>query len=139
MSIVYILLGVITVGVIGYGVHNYLRSLTLDEREEELDKYSLHLDERANLTAANEQQAIRYRDMFQKEYEKIVSTDYYTADYIVTDADIMKYTTERSMITNAKNRLAMTIAHDIAKRFEPVESQTEEGRRKFTYKFKIVK
>ena len=48
------------------------------------------------------------------------------------------YATDKAIAANAKNRLAMTIAHDIVKKFEPEEGQTDEGRKKYTYKFKIV-
>lgn len=54
MSIVYILLGLVTIIVLGYGAKTMMRSDELDEFQEELDKYSVHLDERANKLAADE-------------------------------------------------------------------------------------
>lgn len=56
MSIVYILLGLVTIVVLGYGAKTMCRADELDEYREELDKYSVHLDERANKLAADEQQ-----------------------------------------------------------------------------------
>lgn len=56
MSIVYILLGLFTIIVLGYGAKTMMRSDELDEYQEELDKYSVHLDERANKLTAEEKQ-----------------------------------------------------------------------------------
>ena len=54
MTIIYILLGLVTIIVLGYGAKTMMRSDELDEFQEELDKYSVHLDERANKLAADE-------------------------------------------------------------------------------------
>ena len=42
------------------------------------------------------------------------------------------------MAAHAKKHLAQTITNDIIKDFKLAESKTEDGRRKFTYRFKIV-
>ena len=112
-----IICGVLVVAAIAAVLWALARQSSLDEREAELDKYSLHLDERANLLAASEQAADRMTDELRAE---------------------MKYATDKAIKANAKNRLAMTIAHDIVRKFEPEEGQTDEGRKKYTYKFKIV-
>ena len=61
-----------------------------------------------------------------------------SASYTVTESDEMKYNTDKAIFANAKNRLAMTIAHNIVKKFEPKESTNESGRRKFTYNLYIT-
>jgi predicted nuclease with TOPRIM domain len=110
----------------------------LDERQEELDKYSVHLDERANRLAADEESLRILFASFKREVETFDNSDIYTASYTVTDSDTRKYTTDALMVAHAKKHIATAIAQDIVKQFKVVESQTEDGRRKFTYRFKIV-
>jgi len=133
-----IICGVLVVAAIAAVLWALARQSSLDEREAELDKYSLHLDERANLLAASEQAADRMADELRAEHKRLAEADTYTSSYVVTLADEMKYATDKAIKANAKNRLAMTIAHDIVRKFEPEEGQTDEGRKKYTYKFKIV-
>ena len=134
-----IITAILAVGVIAGVAWVYYRSDQLDEREEELDKYSVHLDERANILAASEQSCDRLADQLRAELKKRQEAETYSASYVVTLADEMKYTTDKAIAANAKNRLAMTIANDIVKKFDPDESTTEEGRKKYTYNFKIIK
>ena len=54
MIAVYLFLGFITIYVIAQAIYNVLRAEELDEREDELDKYSVHRDERDNRIAADE-------------------------------------------------------------------------------------
>ena len=110
----------------------------LDERQEELDKYSVHLDERANRIAADEGTLRNLSIAFKLEMDAFHNRDIYTASYTETDSDVMRYTTDRASAANAKNRIAMTIAHDIVKEFNAKEDLTEDGRKRFTYRFKIV-
>lgn len=110
----------------------------LDERQEELDKYSVHLDERANRIAADEGTLRDLSIAFKREMDEFHNRDIYTASYTETDSDVMRYTTDRASAANAKNRIAMTIAHDIVKEFNAKEDLTEDGRKRFTYRFKIV-
>lgn len=110
----------------------------LDERQEELDKYSVHLDERANRIAADEGTLRDLSIAFKREMDAFHNRDIYTASYTETDSDVMRYTTDRASAANAKNRIAMTIAHDIVKEFNAKEDLTEDGRKRFTYRFKIV-
>lgn len=110
----------------------------LDERQEELDKYSVHLDERANRIAADEGTLRNLSESFRSEYDAFRKRDIYTASYTETDSDLMKYTNNASMASHARRHIANTIAQDIVKQFKAIEGKTEDGRRKFTYRFKIV-
>lgn len=110
----------------------------LDEKEERLNKYSIHLDERANRIAADEGTLRSLSQSFKRELDSFHNKDVYVASYTETDADTMKYTTDALMASHIRRHLAGIIAGDIVKRFTVVESKTEDGRRKFTYKFKIV-
>ena len=110
----------------------------LDERQEELDKYSVHLDERANRLAADEGTLRTLYQSFKREFDAFHNRDIYTASYTETDSDTAKYTTDALMEAHAKKHIATAIAQDIVKQFKVVESQTDDGRRKFSYKFKIV-
>lgn len=61
MKIIYFLLALIAlvaINAIGYAIY---RSVELDEREDELSKYSVHLDERANMLA-------RWEEDIRREY-----------------------------------------------------------------------
>jgi len=71
MIIVYILLAIITVAVIAFGIYNYLRASDLDERQEELDKFSVHLDERANRLAADEATTIKLNKQLLAELKRL--------------------------------------------------------------------
>lgn len=70
MIIVYIILGIITACVVLYGIHNTVRADELDERADELDRYSVHLDERANRLAADEGTLRNLYKELQAELEK---------------------------------------------------------------------
>lgn len=110
----------------------------LDEREERLDKFSVHLDERANRIAADEGTLRTLYQSFKREFDAFHNRDIYTASYTETDSDTRKYTTDALMVAHARKHIATAIAQDIVKQFKVVEGQTEDGRRKFTYRFKIV-
>jgi len=70
MIVIYIILAVITAVVIAYGVHNAVRADELDEFEEELHKFSIHLDERANNLAAGEETVRRLYKELREELNK---------------------------------------------------------------------
>ena len=110
----------------------------LDEKEERLDKYSVYLDERANRIAADEGTLRNLSISFKREIDAFHNRDIYTASYTETDSDTRRYTTDSLMAAHAKKHLAQTITNDIIKDFKLAESKTEDGRRKFTYRFKIV-
>ena len=56
ISTILVILAILTIGGIAY---NIFRADELDEREEDLDKYSVHLDERANKLALWEEELIK--------------------------------------------------------------------------------
>lgn len=62
MTIIYILLAVITVVNLVWIAVNVSQGDALDERQDELDKYSVHLDERANKLAIWEEELKRRED-----------------------------------------------------------------------------
>lgn len=70
MTVVYILLGLFTIFVFGYGAKTMIRSDELDEYREELDKYSVHLDERAHKLAADEATVRQLYKELRKELNK---------------------------------------------------------------------
>ena len=110
----------------------------IDEREERLDTFSVHLDERANRIAADEGTLRTLYQSFKREFDAFHNRDIYTASYTVTDSDTAKYTTDALMEAHARKHLAQTITNDIMKQFNVVESLTVDGKRKFTYRFKIA-
>lgn len=110
----------------------------LDDRKEELDKYSVYLDERANRIAADEGTLRNLFTSFKREVDAFHNRDIYTASYTETDSDLQKYTTDALMEAHAKKHLAQIITNDLMKQFSVVEDKTEDGRRRFTYKFKIA-
>lgn len=57
ISTILVILAILTIGGIAY---NIFRADELDEREEDLDKYSVHLDERANKLALWEEELIKW-------------------------------------------------------------------------------
>lgn len=127
-----------TIGTFALLVWVLWKMAELDERQEELDKYSVHLDERANRIAAEEGTLRNLSVSFNREVDAFHNRDIYTASYTETDSDLMKYTTDASMASHARRHIANTIAQDIVKQFNAVEDKTEDGRRRFTYKFKIA-
>lgn len=136
MTIIAFILAIIAVA---GTVCNVVKRDELEELEEDLDKYSIHLDERSNKLAAEENSLRTLMKSFSREYNEFHSKDVYSASYTITDSDVMKYTTEGAMLSNAKRHIAKTIADDIIKQFEVEETMTDDGRKRFTYKFKIVK
>ena len=131
------IVAVLALFVLAGGLYNIYRADELDERQEELDKYSVHLDERANRIAAEEGTLRNLSVSFKREVDAFHNRDIYTASYTETDSDLMRYTTDASMASHARRHIANTIAQDIVKQFKAIESKTEDGRRRCTYKFKI--
>ncbi len=132
------LLIIFTIGTFALLVWVLWKMSELDGRQEELDKYSVYLDERANRIAAEEGTLRNLSVSFKREVDAFHNRDIYTASYTETDSDVMRHSTNALMAAHAKKHLANTISQDIVKQFDPVEDKTEDGRRKFTYKFKIV-
>ena len=137
MTIIYILLAVIIVVNLVWIAVNVSQGDALDERQDELDKYSVHLDERANKLAKWEHELNGPSYVLKPKASE--EDQCFSASYCVSDSDLMKYTTDKAVRANAKNRIAMAIAHDIIKRIEPYEETTENGNTKLTYSLKIKK
>lgn len=55
------ILFIIAVAEIVWTVWNYMKAEELAEKEEQLDKYSVHLDERANKIAQWEDELLQYK------------------------------------------------------------------------------
>ena len=72
MEAVYILLAIITAVVIIGAAWVFNRSYALDERQSELDKYSVHLDERDNRIAADEQTIRGEWESLRKAHNEII-------------------------------------------------------------------
>lgn len=138
MTVAIIFLSILTVFEIAGALFLLCRTDELEERQQDLDKYSVYLDERANRIAADEMTQRSMMDDFSKMYNEFMKKDVHTASYTETDADVMRYTTDRASASNAKKRLAETIANDIVKEFAMKEDLTDDGRKRFYYRFKIV-
>lgn len=96
----------------------------LEEREEKLDRYSVRLDEKADMLDRLEKELNGRLD----EYEEVQST------YSVTGSDRMKYGTDKAVYNAARKRIAQNIANDIMRMYEP-----EWDGERMTYKFRIKK
>lgn len=101
----------------------------LDEREEELDKYSVHLDERANMLARWEQELKDWSPDFSE----------FTTIYVETESDHLMHTQDSAISKAARKQLSSTIAGDIMRRFAPDESVNADGRKVYTYKLRVKK
>lgn len=102
-----------------------IKMVALDDRQEELDKYQVHLNEReARLEC--------------RELELRIATDEYSATYTVTESDLMKYDGDERIQRVAMKAIANTIAGDILKTAVPVIDEVN-GHKRYTYKVKIVR
>ena len=128
MSIVYILLAFLAAAFVAGVLYNFYRAEELDEWRDELSKYSVNLDERANKLALWEQQLADYAMDAADEGQT------FSVKYCLSEMDEMKYTTEDSALRHARRQMAATIAGDIVHAFPPKVS--EDGKT-FTYEFKI--
>lgn len=137
MILTILLILVVVATVIG-AIRNTIKADELDEREEELDKYSVHLDERANRLAADESALRALSLSFRRELDAFHKQGLFMASYTETDSDTMRCSDDNALVAHAKKHLAKVITQDIIKRFEMKESRTEDGKRKFTYRFKIA-
>lgn len=66
-----LLLVIFVLGVFALLTWVILKMGELDERQEHLDKYSVHLDERANRLAADEQTVIELNKQLQAELKRL--------------------------------------------------------------------
>ena len=133
-----LMISLAALGLCGLIIWIVFKMSELDERQENLDKYSVYLDERANRLAINEESAFGIMDKYNKLYLDFQRNDIYAVSYTETDSDVEKYSTDALMEAHARKHLAATIAGDITKKFKMVEDRTEDGRRRFSYKFKIA-
>jgi len=128
MSLIYILLAILTIADLLGIAYVVARGDSLDEMEEDLYKYSVHLDERANKLALWEEELNKYSDI----------ADEFNASYVVTESDDKKYKSEKTLLTAARKHLADTIAGDIVHRFPPlVETDGEGHAKRFSYSFTV--
>lgn len=102
-----------------------LKMVALDDRQEELDKYQVHLNEREERLEC-------------RELELRIATDEYSATYTVTESDLMKYDGDERIQRVAMKAIANTIAGDILKTAVPVIDEVN-GHKRYTYKVKIVR
>lgn len=126
MTFAWVLVGIVALIEVWFLSFNLLYHSRLVEWDLALDKHEVSLDEREQ---RNKEDFLALSDMDDAETLK--------ASYVVTESDEMRYTTAERIKRNAKKQIAFTIASDITAHFEPEESETAEGRRMFTYKFKI--
>ena len=133
-----IAVAIVSVLAVFWNIRHNNRSDELDEREKELDELSLSLNERRNEVAACELQAERWYYSIKEEKDKIDNAKTHTASYVVTKSDEIKYDSEKAIIANAKNKMALTIAHDILKEIDIDVSTTEYGRKKYKCAFKVI-
>jgi len=88
----------------------------ITEKELIIDHHEVSLEERER---ALKEAFVEFSHKEAEEWEEVKNS------YTVTDADLMKYTSENAIKNNAVNKLSMTLAHDIIRRF-PVEEKTNE-------------
>ena len=118
---------ILSICMVVWMIHNAITSGNLNKRKEYLDKYSVHLDERANNLAEWERDVFGYNHRpFEDDWEEISAT------YCISDADMIKFSSEEEIYQNAKKRLIHTLAYDISYKFEPKRVGN-----KFFYKLKV--
>ena len=140
MTLFYISLIIIAVAVAG-SILNFFKGAKLNKYAERLYMRENRIKEREAVLEADRRTTQTMQEEYRKEIVRLRLKETpveITAEYVVTESDEMKYNTEKAIYANAKNRLAMTIAHDIVKNFEPEESTTESGRKKFAYNLHIT-
>lgn len=109
---------------IWFFIYNCRYHSMIAEKSLELDKHEVSLDERE---ARNQEDIIALANM-EKELKEL------SAVYCVSEADLLRYTTEDAIKRNARKHLAFIIANDITHSFDPKVS--DDGK-KYMYKFKI--
>lgn len=106
-------------------IENFKWSSRLAEKELDLDKQEVSLDEREK---RNKEDFLALASM---EDEQEVH-----ASYTVTESDLLKYTTEAKILSIAKNKIAHTLAYDIMHKYVPSVDEVD-GKMRVSYKFKI--
>ena len=122
MIIISCVIGLIAAGTIAAICYLVILADEVDERREELDKYSVSLDERANRIALEEEE-ISERN-----------AGILRCRYVVTGSDALRYDGDECIRNAAKKQLAQTIANDIVRNIEPAEYTNELGMTVYEYK-----
>ena len=122
-TICMIIIGVIELWAVG-GLLCYASDL--DERELELDKQSVSLDER--------EQALKdhFLDLARAEDDAKM-----TVKYCVSESDKIKFSTDGLIERAAKKHMALLIANDILKKYPPTMSVTEDGNTVYTLQITV--
>jgi hypothetical protein len=138
MQAVYMLLAVVAIGVIVAIAWVFNRAEALDEREDELKEQASALNGKAN-RLAQEEQNLRGEWAALKNAKEHPGQEVFIASYTVTDSDLLKFSTDRAIVSNAKRWIAGSVARDIVRRIEADESTNSEGRLVLSYRLKITK
>ena len=131
--LITIILALVAVAMMVWAIRNVVVGDELAERREELDKYSVYLDERANNLAMLEQTIlapppISQAPVFTEGWEEL------SAVYCVSESDLVAFKSEKAIAAKAKKHCAKLIADAIVNSQEPIV----EGN-KYTYKIRVRK
>lgn len=77
-----------------------------------------------------------FREKMKDEEEKY---EILSAAYCTSDSDLMKYNSDKCMRNVIRNKLAMLLGNEIAKRFEPRVLPLGEGKEKYSLTIKVKK
>lgn len=117
-------------------------ALILKGKEDMLQKKEASLEDRNGRLSRENDMLIADREALRKKNwdmsQLFNSANEIFASYTVTDSDEMKYdTSSRAFIATVKNRIALTIVHDILRKYEPIIDEVN-GKTRYSYKFKVV-
>lgn len=122
-----IALSIMLVLVLSVGVANIAWWSMLVTKADELDEREAAISETEEIVTQRFLASAREED----EYISVHS------DYAVTEADELKYNSDGAIFKAARKQIAKNIANDIVHTFEPLESVGFDGRRVYSYRFKI--
>jgi len=119
-------------------------TLILKARKENLDKLAVSLeatmevlDNRQKSIDADQKSLIeRYREVapWVNGEAKV-----FAVRYLVTESDLVKYTSDQAIRNIAKNRMGIVLANDLVREFpNPAERLDEDGRKFFEYRLKVM-
>ncbi len=111
--------------------------LTMREETLETAKKSLEADQKAFEKAfeARYSFAIKSAERVERMLSEMETVD---CSYTVTESDELKYSGETAIRNVARNRLAHNIAFDIIKKFPEPKVEIVDGRKKYSYRFKVI-
>ena len=119
-------------------------TLILKARKENLDKLAVSLeatmevlDNRQKSIDADQKSLIeRYREVAPWVNGK---AKVFAVRYLVTESDLVKYTSDQAIRNIAKNRMGIVLANDLVREFpNPAERLDEDGRKFFEYRLKVM-